>query len=760
MPPRGRGRGRGRGKDLTLPAWMQEGQVDDKSLSTNNYTNTEDVNQNVGVNAVVASESQPTRRGRGRGVSVLPAWMTEEGATTNTNNNNVEVDNKDDNTNTNTNTTATNESSTERNGEIAPFAQVPSQSQAAPMSGRGRGVSVLPSWMTEGEGLATAAVPAAPLLAESGFAPPPVVPGAPDRFAAPPLPPSIPGMEALAPAPASTGTIDTDSRKNTREEYEHEISDGNPRKRRVTDSDYNGNGNSHGYSSGVSSKSARYRDDEDLFKVPSYAVSNNNKRDAHGSNSSTTISVNTGTSVDGQSKYRRVMVAGANPIQPGQILKSSTNSGSTLNIHNANFEVDDSTRSGRRIYVGNIPANIQHKELGDFIREAMSKSIAKHQLLHQPQEMLHSVFVNHEKRYGFVELTTLEYATALVKLNQMPCQGLSLNIKRANDYNPSQAQLEKFTLDVDITKVGLGGDNNSQYGGGSSAMAPVRSSNASASTPDGPYKIFIGGLPHHLQAEQVMQLLLPFGPLKAFHLVKEAGAHNNKGYAFCEFENPVEVSPRAITGLNGVPIGERPLTVNYACGNAPITAENPFPIPAVLVTAGGVSAQPQSYGQMNQSEMLQSALAGAFSGANQNYSAYPSTNTGNSSGGSNPQVMSLQRQLLEKVPSRVVRLGNMVTMEELTDDEEWADIAQDVLDTCIGTEKHEVLSVTIPRVKEGFSYDLQGDIYVEFKLATAAQAAAVKLCGKKFGGNIVSADFHDENTYRQWKARHGVTLNG
>ena len=146
------------------------------------------------------------------------------------------------------------------------------------------------------------------------------------------------------------------------------------------------------------------------------------------------------------------------------------------------------------------------------------------------------------------------------------------------------------------------------------------------------------------------------------------------------------------------------------------------------------------------------------SGLSGGVSSSSSSSSSSAVGGSNPQVMLMQRQLLEKVPSRVVRLGNMVTMEELADDDEWADIAQDVMDTCIGDEKHEVLSVTIPRVKEGFSYDLQGDIYVEFKLATAAQAAAVKLCGKKFGGNIVSADFYDENVYRTWKARHGVTL--
>ena len=59
--------------------------------------------------------------------------------------NELEVDN---NTKVDYNTsTDTNESATARNGGIAPFTQVPSQ--APPMRGRGRGISVLPSWMTD-----------------------------------------------------------------------------------------------------------------------------------------------------------------------------------------------------------------------------------------------------------------------------------------------------------------------------------------------------------------------------------------------------------------------------------------------------------------------------------------------------------------------------------------------------------------------------------------------------------------------------------
>ena len=45
----------------------------------------------------------------------------------------------------------------------------------------------------------------------------------------------------------------------------------------------------------------------------------------------------------------------------------------------------------------------------------------------------------------------------------------------------------------------------------------------STNVPDSPHKIFVGGLPTHLNEEQVQELLKSFGDLKAFNLVRENG---------------------------------------------------------------------------------------------------------------------------------------------------------------------------------------------------------------------------------------------
>jgi splicing factor U2AF subunit len=60
----------------------------------------------------------------------------------------------------------------------------------------------------------------------------------------------------------------------------------------------------------------------------------------------------------------------------------------------------------------------------------------------------------------------------------------------------------------------------------------------STNVPDGPNKIFMGGLPANLQEEQIKELATAFGPLKAFNLIKDGATGTSKGYAFFEYADP------------------------------------------------------------------------------------------------------------------------------------------------------------------------------------------------------------------------------
>lgn len=85
----------------------------------------------------------------------------------------------------------------------------------------------------------------------------------------------------------------------------------------------------------------------------------------------------------------------------------------------------------------------------------------------------------------------------------------------------------------------------------------------STNVPDTPNKIFIGGLPVYLNDDQVVELLKSFGELRAFNLVKDPVTGANKGFAFCEYADP-SVTDLACQGLNNMELGDRKLVVQRA----------------------------------------------------------------------------------------------------------------------------------------------------------------------------------------------------
>ena len=147
-----------------------------------------------------------------------------------------------------------------------------------------------------------------------------------------------------------------------------------------------------------------------------------------------------------------------------------------------------------------------------------------------------NVYINQERRFAFIEFKTMEMASAVLAFDGINILGMGkVKIKRPNDYNP--------TIVPELNPNALPSFDTSQLG------------IVSTTVPDGPDKIFIGGLHYHLTDDQVLELLEAFGPVKAFNLVKgELGSSMNKGFGFVQYADPA-TTPIAIMGLNGMDIG-------------------------------------------------------------------------------------------------------------------------------------------------------------------------------------------------------------
>ena len=81
----------------------------------------------------------------------------------------------------------------------------------------------------------------------------------------------------------------------------------------------------------------------------------------------------------------------------------------------------------------------------------------------------------------------------------------------------------------------------------------------------------------------------------------------------------------------------------------------------------------------------------------------------------------------------------MITKEELYDDNEFADIIDDVTHEC--SQYGKVTQVVIPRSKDGYPISCDGSVFIEFVDTAASRNAASALSGRKFGDRIVTVEF-------------------
>lgn len=312
------------------------------------------------------------------------------------------------------------------------------------------------------------------------------------------------------------------------------------------------------------------------------------------------------------------------------------------------------------------------------------------------------MYINRERHFAFVELKSIELTTACMELDGISYQGQPLKIRRPNDYNPSAVKEVGPIPKLNVNALGI----------------------VSTSVSDGPGKIFVGGLPYHLNEEQVKELLQAFGPLKSFHLVKELNTGLSKGYGFCEYMDP-EVTQVACAGLNDMQIGDKTLTVRTA-----LTAGGLYP-PELQIMQ---EPQPVTTTTMMQAATSSNPLLPNVDPILQQLQKHQS------------QQLQIVPSVPLGAPSRIIVLLNMVTAEDLTDDEEYNDICDDIRAEC--EKSGPIRSMVVPRPGEKqFQSASVGKIFVEFGEIAHAQHASNELHGRGFANRTVAVEFMAEDKF-------------
>ncbi|KAL2424905.1 Splicing factor U2AF 59 kDa subunit [Exophiala dermatitidis] len=208
----------------------------------------------------------------------------------------------------------------------------------------------------------------------------------------------------------------------------------------------------------------------------------------------------------------------------------------------------------------------------------------------------------------------------------------------------------------------------------------------SPEVPDTANKLAVTNLPPFLTDDQVIELLKAFGEVKAFVLVREPDSQESRGIAFCEYADPASTAV-AIEGLNGMDLA----------GNS------------IKVTRASIGYQQAAGLDMGVNAM--SMFAGTTSDAHDE--------------------------------GRVLQLLNMVTPEDLMDNEDYEEICEDVMEEC--SKYGKILSMKIPRPSGGSRQSAGvGKIFLKYEDAESAKKALQALAGRKFADRTVVTTYFDE----------------
>ncbi|XP_043688691.1 splicing factor U2af large subunit B-like isoform X6 [Telopea speciosissima] len=347
------------------------------------------------------------------------------------------------------------------------------------------------------------------------------------------------------------------------------------------------------------------------------------------------------------------------------------------------------TRHARRVYVGGLPPMANEQTIATFFSQVMA-AIGGNTA--GPGDAVVNVYINHEKKFAFVEMRTVEEASNAMALDGIIFEGVSVRVRRPTDYNPSLAAAlgpSHPSPNLNLAAVGL---TPGAIGGA-----------------EGPDRIFVGGLPYYFTEAQIRELLESFGPLRGFDLVKDRDTGNSKGYGFCVYQDPASTDV-ACAALNGLKMGDKTLTVRRA-------------------TASSMQAKPDQEIILAQAQQQLAMHKIALQ-----------------VGGVNISEVAMAPRGPMETPTKVVCLTEVVLADELRDDEEYEEILEDMREE--GGKFGSLVNVLIPRPNpSGIPTPGIGKVFLEYVDTAGSAKAKAALNGRKFGGRTVVAIYYPEEKY-------------
>ncbi|XP_038896967.1 30S ribosomal protein 2, chloroplastic [Benincasa hispida] len=178
----------------------------------------------------------------------------------------------------------------------------------------------------------------------------------------------------------------------------------------------------------------------------------------------------------------------------------------------------------RKLYIGNIPRNVDNEELTRIVQEhgAVEKA-----------EVMYDKYSGRSRRFAFVTMKTVDDANAAIeKLNETEVGGRTIKV------NITEKPLVN-TIDMSLLQA-----EDSQF-------------------IDSPYKVYVGNISSTVSTETLKNFFSEKGKVLSAKVSRVPGTSKSSGYGFVTFSSEEEVEA-AISSFNNALLEGQPIRVNKA----------------------------------------------------------------------------------------------------------------------------------------------------------------------------------------------------
>uniref|UniRef100_K3WLQ8 RRM domain-containing protein n=1 Tax=Globisporangium ultimum (strain ATCC 200006 / CBS 805.95 / DAOM BR144) TaxID=431595 RepID=K3WLQ8_GLOUD len=358
-------------------------------------------------------------------------------------------------------------------------------------------------------------------------------------------------------------------------------------------------------------------------------------------------------------------------------------------------------KPARELYVGNLPPNVTGPQLQEFL----GTIIQQVGLSLQPGNPILNTWISTDGHFAFCEMRSVEECNLALLLNQLSLLGQPLKFGRPRSFMGPPQPMPVVSSRTQTALVNLGCTPNPVW----FAPPTLGVSTFGAAAPPLPTTLPPSALPVPSMAHSVAAPAAIVAPAV-----------------------PASNTSALLASLPADPNSKRLLMSN---------------IPVVLAE-DQVKELVQPFGDLKNFTLLKDNVTGASTGnalfEYQDDSAADEALQGLNDLDIGGIPLSVRRAPQDASAvdetSVVVKLANMVSVDELKDDEEYADLKEDVEEEC--KRFGAVVAMEIPRPQNEDQSGGVGNIYVRFNDKSEAASALKALSGRKFGGNIVRVTYY------------------